>query len=190
MFECEECNNQDPYCSVCAVEKTALNFVSESNPNDFYSFNMIKARIAETLIQELFISQGYSVYKYGMENTIPGIMKQLIGLEDDIAHHIRRMPDFVIQNQKSRELFFIEVKFRANGEFSEANLDANYPYNNAHIILVSKKHIKCITVKELRDGKCLTSECRSFLGNRKEFELDNLIVGRFCKYAETFFDKV
>jgi hypothetical protein len=36
-----------------------------------YRYNMIKGRIAETLIQELFLSLGFSVFRYGMENTIP-----------------------------------------------------------------------------------------------------------------------
>ena len=39
-----------------------------------YRENMIKARIAETLIEELFLQLGYSVFRYGMENTVPGIM--------------------------------------------------------------------------------------------------------------------
>lgn len=36
---------------------------------------MIKGRIVESLIQELFLSMGYNVYRYGMENTIPAIIK-------------------------------------------------------------------------------------------------------------------
>ena len=32
--------------------------------------NMIKGRIAETLIEELFLSMKYSVFRYGMENTV------------------------------------------------------------------------------------------------------------------------
>ncbi len=31
---------------------------------------MIKGRIAETLIEELFLSSNYNVYKYGMENRV------------------------------------------------------------------------------------------------------------------------
>jgi hypothetical protein len=30
---------------------------------------MIKGRIAETLVEELFLSLGFSVFRYGMENT-------------------------------------------------------------------------------------------------------------------------
>ncbi len=56
------------------------------------------------------------------------------------------MPDFVIQNPKDQKVYFMEVKFRASGEFKLKDLPKNYPYHNAYIILVSKAHIKCITV--------------------------------------------
>ena len=32
-----------------------------------YRYGMIKGRIAETLIQELFLSLGYNVFRYGMK---------------------------------------------------------------------------------------------------------------------------
>lgn len=78
-------------------------------------YNMIKGRIAETLIGELFLALGYNVFRYGMENTVPGIMELLKGVRSDVANNIRRMPDLVIQ--KSKDVYFVEVKFRANEEF-------------------------------------------------------------------------
>jgi hypothetical protein len=105
---------------------------------------MIKGRIAETLIQELFLSLGYNVFRYGMENTIPGIMELLKGVRSDVADDIRRMPDFVIQNRDTKDVHFVEVKFRANGEFRYKDLPKNYSYTNSFIIVVSKRHIKCL----------------------------------------------
>ncbi len=88
-----------------------------------------------------------------MENTIPGIVKLLKGMCSEVAEEIKRIPDFVIQNPDTKDVYFIEVKFRASEEFSIKNLPKSYPYENAYIILVSKKHIKCITVDELKEGK-------------------------------------
>ncbi len=129
-----------------------------------FRYGMIKGRIAETLIQELFLSLGYNVFRYGMENTIPGIMELLKGVRSDVAQEIRRMPDFVMQNPKTKDVYFVEVKFRASGEFKQKDLPKNYPYENAYIILVSKKHIKCITVTELQDGKEITPTSHNYLG--------------------------
>ena len=155
-----------------------------------YRYGMIKGRIAETLIQELFLSLGYNVFRYGMENTIPGIMELLKGVRSDVAQEIRRMPDFVIQNPSTKDVYFVEVKFRASGEFKAKDLPKDYPYTNAYIILVSKKHIKCLTVQELLDGKEITPESRNYLGGRKEFDLDKEVIIDFCNFAIQFFESV
>jgi hypothetical protein len=155
-----------------------------------YRYNMIKGRIAETLIQELFLSLGYNVFRYGMENTIPGIMELLKGVRSDVAQEIRRMPDFVVQNPKTKDVYFVEVKFRANGEFRYSDLPKNYPYENAFIIVVSKRHIKCLTVNELENGHEITPDSRNYLGNRKEFDLDKQVIVDFCNFAVQFFINV
>lgn len=155
-----------------------------------YRYNMIKGRIAETLVQELFLSLGYNVFRYGMENTIPGIMELLKGVRSDVALEIRRMPDFVMQNPKSKDVYFVEVKFRASGEFKFKDLPKDYPYSNAYVIVVSKKHIKCITVSELIKGEEITATSHNYLGKRKEFDLDKEVIIDFCNFAIQFFESV
>lgn len=155
-----------------------------------YKEGMIKGRIAETLVEEMFLSLGYNVYRYGMENTVPGIMGLLKGIRSDVANTIRKMPDFVIQNTKTGDIFFIEVKFRAKEEFSMADIDKDYPFENCYFILVSKKHIKCITYQELKKGEKITPEDRKYLGSRKEFDLDKNVIIDFCDFAVKFFENV
>jgi len=150
MAQCKKCGAEGRYdlCHRCYKEQredAPINDNDEtdakgSNPSKNLSFqeNMIKGRIAETLIEELFLAIGYNVFRYGMENTIPGVMKLLRGVRGDVADSIKRMPDFVVQDRKG-EVYFIEVKFRANETFAKADLPSNYPYYNAYIVLVSKK---------------------------------------------------
>jgi hypothetical protein len=202
MAKCIQCGSFTKYegglCTKCYNEKKSDKKV-QNEPDDIgglsdkdynYRYGMIKGRIAETLIQELFLSLGYNVFRYGMENTVPGIMELLKGVRSDVAQEIRRMPDFVIQNPKTKDVHFIEVKFRASGEFRLSDLPKNYPYGNAYIIIVSKKHIKCITVQELEEGKEITPESRNYLGNRKEFDLDKDVIIDFCDFAVQFFASV
>jgi hypothetical protein len=206
MAECTDCGEYTKYngglCSKCyatkngkstatlekQVEETDTGGLSEKERN--YRYGMIKGRIAETLIQELFLSLGYNVFRYGMENTIPGIMELLKGVRGDVTEMIKRMPDFVMQNPKSKEVYFVEVKFRANGEFKAQHLPKDYPYFNAYVILVSKKHIKCLTVTELLEGKEITPTSHNYLGNRKEFDLDKDVIIEFCRFAIQFFENV
>lgn len=209
MPECINCGEYTKYngglCSKCYAEKQSKNTTNKpnfkesetregaegiSNKEYNYRYGMIKGRIAETLIQELFLSLGYSVFRYGMENTVPGIMELLKGVRSDVANEIRRMPDFVVQNPKNGEVYFVEVKFRANGEFRYADLPKDYPYTNAYIVLVSKKHIKCLTVEELEAGEEITPTSKNYLGNRKEFDLDRQTIIDFCDFAVQFFESV
>lgn len=202
MAECIQCGAYTKFngglCPKCYASKNkeagtpepeeAEGGLSEKERN--YRYGMIKGRIAETLIQELFLSLGYNVFRYGMENTIPGIMELLKGVRSDVAMEIRRMPDFVMQNPKTKDVYFVEVKFRASEEFSFKDLPKNYPYENAYIILVSKKHIKCITYEELKDGKEITPTSKNYLGSRNEFDLDKEVIKDFCNFAVQFFENV
>ena len=155
-----------------------------------YKEGMIKGRIAETLVEELFLSLGYNVFRYGMENTVPGIMTLLKGVRSDVADTIRKMPDFVIQNANTGDVYFVEVKFRASEEFSLSDVEKDYPFENAFFIIVSKRHIKCISYQELREGKKITPTSHNYLGNRKEFELNNEVIIDFCEFAVKFFSEV
>ena len=200
MAECIECGAftkfEQGLCLNCynqkkkeqPIQKDDLTGLSEKEKN--YRYNMIKGRIAETLIQELFLQLKYNVFRYGMENTIPGIMDLLKGVKSEVAEEIKRMPDFVIQNPRNGEVYFIEVKFRAAEKFSFKDLSKNYAWENVYIIIVSKKHIKCITYQELKEGKEINPESRNYLGSRKEFDLDKDVIIDFCKFAIQFFENV
>ncbi len=200
MPDCIDCGAYTKFqggrCTNChykykLAEEDQEEFIPGMNDKEFqYRYGMIKGRIAETLIQELFLTLGYNVFRYGMENTIPGIMELLKGVRSDVAQEIRRMPDFVMQNPKTKDVYFVEVKFRASGEFRFKDLPKNYPYTNAFIVLVSKRHIKCITVAELEQGKEITPSSQNYLGNRKEFSLDKDVIIEFCNFAVQFFENV
>lgn len=158
--------------------------------NNSWVYNLIKGRIAETIIEELFLNLDFQVFKYGMENTIPGIMDLLKGVKDEVAMEIKRMPDLVVY--KDGQANFIEVKFRASESFKLKDIDkkGDYPYQNALIVVVSKRHIKCISFEELSNGKEITPNCRNYLGYRKEFNTDKNKIIEYCDYAVKFFENV
>jgi len=198
MGRCKKCGAETnyPLCLRCYNEVKSEQGGAEevgSGETNFkdlsFQENMIKGRIAETLIEELFLAMGYNVFRYGMENTIPGVMKLLRGVRGDVADSIKRMPDFVVQDKRG-SVYFIEVKFRANESFTSSDLPINYPYFNAYIVLVSKEHIKCISVAELNEGEVISPISKNYLGSRKEFDLDKETIISFCKFAVKFFENV
>ena len=176
-------------CRDCQQNSEPQKEAGLTNKESKYREGMIKGRIAETLIEELFLSLGYDVFRYGMENTVPGIMKLLEGVKGDVATNIRRMPDFVVK--KGKKIFFVEVKFRANEKFDKNDKSIkNYPYVNAYFIIVSKTRIKCITYEELQEGKKVSPTSKNYLGNRKEFDLEKKTIIEFCNFAVKFFKDV
>ena len=170
------------------VKKTKTSTI-EKKDNPWIS-GVIKGRIAETIVEELFRSLGFQVFSYGMENSIPGIKDLLKGVRGDVSKNIRQMPDFVVF--KDNQAHFIEVKYRASGELKLNDIAkyGDYPFENALFVLVTKKHIKCVSYKELSEGKAITSTCHSYLGKRKEFDTDKALIIDYCKYAVKFFENV
>lgn len=196
MAKCIQCGSYTKYdkglCYDCYQQKNGSKEVSSGmdEKQHNYRFNMIKGRIAETLIQELFLQLEYNVFRYGMENTIPAIMTLLKGVKTEVANDIKSMPDFVIQNPRNNEVYFVEVKFRASGTLTRKDLPKDFAWGNTYFILVSKKHIKCITFEELDNGGEITPTSKNYLGNRKEFDLDKETIIEFCDFALTFFEGV
>jgi hypothetical protein len=168
-------------------ETTVIDYNKKNTDNPWIS-GVIKGRIAETIIEELFKSLGFQVFSYGMENSIPGIKELLKGIRGDVVKNIRQMPDFVVF--KDQKAHFIEVKYRSNGELKLSDIEkyGKYPFENALFVLVTKKHIKCISYQELLSGKTIHSKCRNYLGSRTEFETDKDLIIDYCKYAVKFFE--
>ena len=156
-------------------------------PSKDFSLNIIKARVAETIIQELFQSNGYTVFSYGMERTVPGIMQTIKGMGDEVARAIRSQPDFVVQRIETGELYYLEVKFRASGAFGIESLPKNFPYKNAHFVLVSPRAIKIISYAELAAGENILPCDSRFLGSSQPFEFTPECMERYTEYARKFF---
>ncbi len=152
---------------------------------------MIKGRLAEALIEELFLLHNYKVFRCGRERMLPGIkLLSKYYSKDRTTNVLRYMPDFVVQAEDKNKVYFIEVKFRGSGNYSKKDLPANYPYDNCYFVVVSKKHIKCLKYKELMDDDEITPTSTNYLGNKKEFELNNQTVSKFCDLAAKYFKEV
>jgi hypothetical protein len=147
---------------------------------------MVKGRVAETLIQELFLSLGYNVFHYGMERSVPGIANLLKQNNTPVAREIRSMPDFIMQDPRRNEVFFVEVKYRANGEFGLADLPEDYPWDNAYFIIVSRKHIKCITFAEMKQGKTIGTNTRNYLVSAKNLNWIKTLSSPSAKWLLSF----
>ncbi|PCI12071.1 MAG: hypothetical protein COB73_00320 [Flavobacteriaceae bacterium] len=187
---CLKCYKEDTLSKKNANKKNIKEATPKLTKDNPWISGVIKGRIAETIVEELFRSLGFQVFSYGMENSIPGIKDLLKGVRGDVSKNIRQMPDFVVF--KDNQAHFIEVKYRASGELKLKDISkyGDYPFENALFVLVTKKHIKCISYKELSEGKEITSTSHNYLGKRKEFDTDKDKIIEYCNYAVKFFENV
>src|SRR3989344_6609417 len=105
-----------------------------------FASNVVKGRIAETLVEEMFKNSGYKVYRFGYEAILQNISQSHIKLQDsETKEKIRSIPDFVVVSPKG-SIQLIEVKYSADGTLRKSKLQ-NYLefWNEARIILVSSK---------------------------------------------------
>ena len=149
------------------------------------SDSSIKGRLAETIVEEMFLAMGYKVFRFGMENTVPGFGDRYLPREGAVADEVRKMPDFIVV--KDSQIAYVEVKYRTKGE---AGFDfksyyakkGGYPYKSAFFILVTPKHIKVQKASELEKGEGFI-----FLNKCKDFETDKEIILQYIEYCKKFF---
>ena len=114
---------------------------------------MVKGRIAESLVKCMFEDLGFEVIPYGYEHTCPTLSKKERLIKGDVKNHIRKAPDFIIVD-KDNNASFIEVKYRSDGIYKK---ESDYPYRDCYIILLTKDYIGIEQYKELNDETTLTS---------------------------------
>ena len=84
--------------------------------------NMVKARIAETIVEEMFRTAGYQVYRFGYESVLQNLVqtKNRIYKKDGVGQVVASMPDLLVV--KERKPDFIEVKYRKDGKLDRKKL--------------------------------------------------------------------
>ena len=83
------------------------------------SFNpeeMLKGRMAESLVEELFSKSGNKIYRFGYEAILQNLtqIEKSFNTNNEAGKMIQTIPDFIIVD-KNRNPTFLEVKFRRNG---------------------------------------------------------------------------
>ena len=152
-----------------------------------FNLNTLKGRMAEHLVQDLFIQNDYNVFNFGLERLHPVLSKNVRTKETKTSKALRFMPDFVVQSKKNGDLFYLEVKFRANGFFEFDETYMEYPYHNAWFVIVSPEKIQCMHYKLLMKKNKITSHTNLSLASVKQFHIDKNILEEYEQYAQVMF---
>jgi len=81
--------------------------------NNKLAENMLKGRMAETLVEEMLKRSGNVVYRFGYESVIQNLaqLEEQFDRYTEVGERIRAIPDFVVLDKKGKPEF-VEVKFR------------------------------------------------------------------------------
>ncbi len=180
MNTCDKCHcytrSNSPICYNCYIEgkryiEGFTNYSFEKTPLKF-----IKGHIGEVIIQNLFTSLGFIVFRYGIENNLTYINEYLSGSDfsDTELNILTTRPDLLILNKEKKCVYFTEIKYRWNGVFNYEELGENYKYKNTFIIILSKYGFNCIKASELKEiGTISGRDSKKYsLSENKEFNLD------------------
>ncbi len=152
-----------------------------------FNIDTLKGRMAENLIQDLFINSGYNVFNHGLERLHPALSKSLRNNGQKTSKALRFMPDFVVQSSRNGELFYMEVKFRASGTFAFEDKYTDYPYKNAWFVIVSPGKIQCMHYKGLSQGRVIKPEAKLGLKTVPSFHIDEALLLEYEEYARELF---
>lgn len=183
-MKCKDCGMESGEYLLCkdCYYKSKDGHIDKRKKKTKFKDSVIKGKLAETIVEEMFFAMDYRVFRFGMENTLPGFMNRYFPKKGEVAEQVRKMPDFIIV--KDSQIAFIEVKYRTNGkfDFKKHYGQRQYPYKNAYFILVTPKHILIQKASELEKGKNFI-----YLINCKDFETDRETILEYITFCKKFF---
>ena len=108
------------------------------------SENIIKGKLAESMVEQLLKASGCRVYRLGSE----AMLENIVQLEDEfnkdsnLGKKIASIPDFVVMGNREKPIF-VEVKFRTDPESLEEELllekESLEKFWESKIVLVTTK---------------------------------------------------
>jgi hypothetical protein len=112
------------------------------NQNHFDPENMLKGRMAETLVEDLLKQSGNAVYRFGYEAILQNLtqIQQNFDRNSDIGQRICSIPDFVVIDINNNPIL-LEVKFRWDGNIfgdDKKKFERISDFWNAKIIIVNR----------------------------------------------------
>lgn len=163
--------------------------------------NILKGKMAETLVKELLLKCGNRVYHFSNREILENLsqFEKLLERETDIGKKVSSIPDFIVISPKEK-IFFIEVKFRTAPEALEEELllekEFLEKFWEAKIILVTPKekpYFRVLTppyfTKETKEGWPIPILNWKSIEDSPELEINLEILKEFNKLVKKYYPK-
>jgi len=161
--------------------------------------NIIKGKLAESLVEQLLKANGCRVYRLGSDT----VLENIVQLEDEfdkdsnLGKKIASIPDLMVMGLREKPIF-VEVKFRTDPESLEEELllekDSLEKFWESKIILVTikeKPYFRVMTPpyfsKEKREGWPIPVPNWRPLEKDPDLGSDTKAIKKFEELAKKFF---
>ncbi len=80
-----------------------------------FEYNLIKGRIAESVFETMFhATKKFTVLRFGYESTVSMLAQyRNIATKTEVIEQVSGSPDFVLVTEDRKQVYFVEVKYRA-----------------------------------------------------------------------------
>jgi len=119
------------------------------------NYNFMKGRLAEAIIERLFVSLGMDVYPVGFEQQLPRLarLKAAGKLKPSAISKFEYGPDFIVcdndpKKTGNNQAFEVEVKFRSGGDINISELN-KYESEDLLFLFINKERIYCLENKSI-----------------------------------------
>lgn len=151
---------------------------------DFAS-SIVKGRIAETLIEEMFKKSQYQVYRFGYEAILQNISQSKIKIKKSKTfERVKSIPDFLVISPRG-SIQLIEVKYKADGKLRPESLKKYAEFwKDARILVVSRKepYFRIAYIEKfMKDGTLKKLE------NDKYTTINPEIIKKFSEVVKQYF---
>lgn len=153
--------------------------------------NVLKGRMAESLVDQLLRKAEFRVYRFGYEAVLQNLTQteeKVLGGNDDITLQIRSIPDFLVVKKQP---YFVEVKFRSSGkmDLEMKMLERINQFWKAKVIFVttSKPYFRVLTPPYFDSKK--HKPIMKPLDEDEDLKIPKSILPEFEKLVEQYFKK-
>jgi hypothetical protein len=137
--------------------------------NDFrFCKNKIKGSFGTEIISTMLSAFKYDVIPFGYEYTVSALQNKLQdkdwwkrGKGTNAEKIVRCMPDYIVVDEKNREVFLLEVKFAKSSRFKNGCLDGGaikdikgyvHHWGESYIVFVTS-YEDCFYIEKIKDLK-------------------------------------
>lgn len=118
----------------------------------------VKGKIAEALFEKMFSESGsYAVIPSGYEHTIPIVAQFQHQISaSDVLNTLKKSPDFILQSEDKRQIWFVEVKYNSSSSnfsyLQQQCLEIASCWPHTHIFIATPNGFFFDDVKNISKG--------------------------------------